>query len=150
MEFNLETIKKLREETGAGVMDVKNALEQSEGDLDLAKKILHEKGLSRAAKRQDRETSEGIIYPYIHQGSKIGTLVMLTCETDFVAKTDDFSYLAREIAMQIAGEEVETVDELLKVAYMRDTSKTLGDLVAQLSAKTGEKIELKKFVKFAI
>lgn len=98
-----EDIKRLREQTGAGIMDCKHALEASGGDFDAALLWLREKGLSTAAKKAGREAREGIVTSYIHHGSRLGVLLELNCETDFVARTDDFVQLARDIAMQIAG-----------------------------------------------
>jgi elongation factor Ts len=98
-----EDVKRLREATGAGIMDCKRALEESGGDVDAAVLWLREKGLSTAAKKAGRAAREGIIQSYIHHGARLGVLLELNCETDFVARTDDFQQLAREIAMQIAG-----------------------------------------------
>jgi elongation factor Ts len=98
-----EDVKRLREQTGAGIMDCKRALEESGGDYEKAVLWLREKGLSTAAKKAGREAREGIIASYIHHGSRLGVLLELNCETDFVARTDDFQQLARDIAMQIAG-----------------------------------------------
>ncbi len=150
MDFDINVIKQLRDETGAGIMDVKNALTVANGDVKLAKEELHKKGLARAEKRADREANEGLVYSYIHNGSKIGSMVMLTCETDFVAKTEDFSRVAKEIALQVSTENYSDLESLLNSPYMRDESKKISDIVAELSAKTGEKVELKNFVRFAI
>ncbi len=98
-----EDVKKLREQTGAGIMDCKRALEESGGDYDKAILWLREKGLSTAAKKAGRVAREGIVASYIHHGSRLGVLLELNCETDFVARTDDFQQLARDLAMQIAG-----------------------------------------------
>ncbi len=98
-----EDVKKLREQTGAGIMDCKRALEQSDGDYEKAALFLREKGLSTAAKKAGRAAREGVVTSYIHHGSRLGVLLELNCETDFVARTDDFQQLAREIAMQVAG-----------------------------------------------
>jgi elongation factor Ts len=98
-----EDVKRLREQTGAGIMDCKRALEESGGDYDRAVLFLREKGLSTAAKKAGRQAREGIVQSYIHHGSRLGVLLELNCETDFVARTDDFQGLARELAMQIAG-----------------------------------------------
>ena len=98
-----EDVKRLREQTGAGIMDCKRALEESAGDYDAAVLWLREKGLSTAAKKAGRVAREGIVSSYIHHGSRLGVLLELNCETDFVARTEDFQQLAREIAMQIAG-----------------------------------------------
>lgn len=150
MEFDLQTIKDLREETGAGVMDVKNALESAKGNVEEAKKILGERGISKAQKRQDRETSEGVIYSYIHHSSKLASMVMLTCETDFVAKNEEFIEMAKKIAMQCATQEYENIEDLLNAPYILDESVKVSELITRFSGKTGEKIELKKFVRFAI
>jgi len=98
-----EDVKQLREQTGAGIMDCKRALTESGGDVDKAILWLREKGLSTAAKKAGREAREGIVQSYIHHGARLGVLLEINCETDFVARTDDFQQLAREIAMQIAG-----------------------------------------------
>jgi len=98
-----EDVKRLREQTGAGVMDCKRALEESGGDLERATHWLREKGLSTAAKKADRAVREGVISSYIHHGARLGVLLELNCETDFVARTDDFQQLARDLAMQVAG-----------------------------------------------
>jgi elongation factor Ts len=98
-----EDVKALREQTGAGIMDCKRALEESGGDVEQAVAWLREKGLSTAAKKADREVREGVIASYIHHGARLGVLLELNCETDFVARTDDFQQLARELAMQVAG-----------------------------------------------
>jgi elongation factor Ts len=98
-----EDVKSLREQTGAGIMDCKRALEESGGDVDQAVAWLREKGLSTAAKKAGREAREGVISSYIHHGARLGVLLELNCETDFVARTEDFQQLARELAMQVAG-----------------------------------------------
>jgi elongation factor Ts len=98
-----EDVKRLREQTGAGIMDCKRALEESGGDVEQAVAWLKEKGLSTAAKKAGREAREGVITSYIHHGARLGVLLELNCETDFVARTDDFQQLARELAMQVAG-----------------------------------------------
>ncbi len=98
-----EDVKSLREQTGAGIMDCKRALEESAGDVDQAVAWLREKDLSTAAKKAGREAREGVISSYIHHGARLGVLLELNCETDFVARTDDFQQLARELAMQVAG-----------------------------------------------
>ena len=98
-----EDVKRLREQTGAGIMDCKRALEESSGDVEKALGWLREKGLSTAAKKAGRVAREGVIASYIHHGARLGVLLELNCETDFVARTDDFQQLARELAMQVAG-----------------------------------------------
>ncbi|PMQ00946.1 MAG: translation elongation factor Ts [Dictyoglomus sp. NZ13-RE01] len=103
MEVSLEMIKELREKTGAGVMDAKRALEEANGDMEKAILILREKGIVKAAKKATRVAKEGVIEAYIHTGAKLGVLLELNCETDFVARTDEFKNLAKELCLQIAG-----------------------------------------------
>lgn len=103
MNVTAEMVRKLREETGAGMMDCKSALVEAGGDVELAREILRKKGLAAAARKAGRATSEGLIGHYIHQGAKVGVLVEVNCETDFVAKTPDFQSLVREVAMHIAA-----------------------------------------------
>jgi len=146
--ISMDQIKKLRLETKAGVMEVKKALEESKGDMEKAKKWLIEQGLAKAAKKADRETGEGLVYAYVH-GGKIGAMVKVGCETDFVAKTEEFVSLCKEIAMQVASMNPQTIDELLNQAYIRDPKQTIGDLVKAAIAKIGENIvvlEMKRMV----
>ena len=147
---DLNKIKQLREDTGAGVMDVKEALDKYNGDIEKAKKELMKKASAKAAKKADRVAGDGLVYSYIHLNGKIGSIILLACETDFVAKTDDFQNLCKEIAMQVCTDDFKDVKALLKAEYMRDASKTVDDLVTEVTAKLGEKIELKKFVKYSI
>ena len=147
---NVEKIKLLREETGAGVMEVKETLEKFEGDIDKARKELMSKVASKAAKKAERDASDGLVYSYIHNNGKVGSLILMACETDFVAKTDDFQKLCKEVAMQVCTDDYKDLDQLLDAEYMRDSSKKLRDLVTEATAKLGEKIELKQFTKYAI
>ncbi len=144
MQLNLKDIKKLREETQAGVSDCRQALEDSGGDYEKAKKLLIERGLEKAAKKEGKETSEGIIDSYVHAG-KIGVLVELRCETDFVARTDEFKCLAHETALQVASTNPKNVEDLLRGEYIRDPSITIADLVKQTVAKLGENITIARF-----
>jgi elongation factor Ts len=161
-----EDIKKLREETGAGVMDAKRALEAAGGDPAKAKTILREQGVAAAAKRSERETSNGVVEAYIHAGGRIGVLVEVNCETDFVANTEDFRQLARNIAMQIAAmnpmvvspedpdrDKHEGSDEevcLMSQPFIRDSSRTIATLVQDAVAKTGENIRVRRFTRFEL
>jgi elongation factor Ts len=192
-----EDVKELREQTGAGVMDCKVALEQTGGDFQLAVEYLRKKGLADAAKRQHREAREGMVASYIHPGSKLGVLVEIDCETDFVARTEDFRQLVRDLAMQVAAanpsfvarEDVppsvlekereiyrtqmadqkkppQVVDKivegklekffgeqcLLEQPFIKDASgKTrVRDLVAAATAKTGERIVVRRFARFQV
>jgi elongation factor Ts len=103
MEINAKTVKELREMTGAGMMDCKKALAHAKGDMERAVAVLREQGLAKAAKKAARSAEEGLIFSYIHPGSKLGVLIEINCETDFVARTDDFQALAKDIAMQVAA-----------------------------------------------
>lgn len=150
MALNIEDIKKLRDETGAGVVEVKQALEAHEGKYDLAKEELMKKYAGKAAKKADRNAKDGLVYSYIHSGGKLGSLVLVACETDFVAKTEEFKKLCHEIAMQVCTEDYENVEALLEAEYIRDGSKKIVDLVNAVTAKVGEKIEIRKFAKFGI
>lgn len=142
---DLELLKKLREETGAGVMDCKKALEENSNDLEKAKEQLARLGLEKAAKKADREIKAGMVDAYLHTTGRVGAVVALGCETDFVARTEDFKKLARELAMQAAAMKPKDVEELLSQAYIRDASKTVKDLLIALSAKVGENIVVKDF-----
>ena len=142
MAITLEQIKELREETGAGIMDVRKALTESDGDTKKAKEWLEKKGMKRAAEKSERETEAGYVFSYVHFNGKVGSLIKLACETDFVAKTEDFQNLGKEVAMQVASMKPETVDELLKQDYLRDTSKTIEAMIKVVSGKTGENIKV--------
>ncbi len=142
MAITLDQIKELREETGAGIMDVRKALTESEGDTKKAKVWLEKKGLKRAAEKAERDTSAGYVFSYVHFNGKVGSLIKMACETDFVAKTEDFQNLGKEIAMQVASMKPATVEELMKQDYLRDPSKTIEAMVKVISAKTGENIRV--------
>jgi len=150
MSINMEKIKKLRDETGAGLLEIRNILEEVEGDFEKAKEKLMKNVASKAAKKSDRIVEDGLVYSYVHNSGKVGSLVLVGCETDFVAKTDDFQKLCKEIAMQVCTENYESVEDLLNAEYVRDPSKKVVDLVNEVTAKVGEKIEIRKFVKFAV
>jgi elongation factor Ts len=161
-----DDVKKLRELTNAGVMDCKKALDEAGGNVDQAVQILREKGIARAEKRADRETSQGLVESYIHAGGRIGVIVEVNCETDFVARTEGFKKLAHDIAMQIAGvpttlaitedqlpEGAEgSVEEtvLLKQPFIRDGSRSVEALIKDLIAQTGENIQVRRFARFEL
>ena len=147
---NLEDIKKLRAETSAGVADVTKALEEASNDLNKARELLKKRGVEIAEKKKERQTFEGIIDSYIHSNGKVGVLLSLLCETDFVARTDDFKSLAHEISMQIAAMEPSNVETLLKQAYIRDNSITIEQLIKQTIGKLGENIKVKEFTRFEL
>lgn len=148
--MDINTIKNLREETGAGVMDAKRALEEANGDVAKAKEILKSKGVERAAKKSEREIKAGRIFAYIHGTGMVGSLVKIGCETDFVAKNDEFTKLGNEIAMQAAAMNPENIEELLEQDYIRDSSKKIKDLVTEAISKTGENITVAEIIRFAI
>ncbi len=149
-DIDLKSLKKLRDETSASIADCRRALDESDGNFEKALAWLQKRSAEIAAKKADRETGEGIIEAYIHGGGKVGVLVELLCETDFVAKTDEFKHLAREIGMQIAAMNPENLEALLKQEYIRDGSQTIEGLVKAAIGKTGENISVKKFVRFEI
>lgn len=142
---DLELIKKLREETGAGVMDCKKSLTESGGDFEKAKEYLAKMGLEKAAKKMDREIKAGLVEAYLHATGRVGSVIALGCETDFVARTPEFKKLAREIAMQSSAMKPETVEGLLEQEYIRDPGKKIKDLLLELSGKVGENIIIKDF-----
>src|SRR5690349_3918311 len=143
-------IQRLREETNAGVMDCKRALEDTQGDYNKAKDLLKERGLEKAAKKEGRVAKEGVVASYIHAGGRVGALVEIASETDFVARGEEFQKLAREVAMQVAAMSPANLDELLAQAYIRDASKTIKDLVSEIAVKTGENVSVRRFQRFAL
>lgn len=144
MSASKENVVKLREETGAGVMDCKRALEESGGDFTAAQQWIREKGLAKAAKRQDRETASGRVEAYVHD-NRVGVIVEVRSETDFVANSDPFRELAHNIALQLTAMPAETVEELLEQPYIRNESQTIRDLIAEVVAQVGENIQVAGF-----
>jgi elongation factor Ts len=145
-----DDVKRLREETGAGVMDCKRALDEAKGDLDKAKVLIKERGLAKAQQKAGREAKEGVVEAYVHAGGRIGAMVELSSETDFVSRGEGFRELAKEIAMQVAAMDPKGVDELLKQAYIRDASKTIGELVTAIASTTGENVRVRRFQRFQL
>ncbi len=150
MPISVEDIKKLRLETGAGIADCRKALEESKGDFKKAKELLAGWGLDKAASKSDRVVGAGLVETYMHGGGKVGVMVEVNCETDFVARTDEFKNLAHELAMQIAAMDPKDVKELEKQEYIRDTGKTISDLIKEVIAKVGENIVVKRFERFEL
>ncbi len=168
MNIPTDNIKALREKSGAGIMDCKRALEATGGDLAKASEILREQGLARAAKRAERVAEQGLIEAYIHAGGRIGAMVEVNCETDFVARTDEFRRLVHDLAMQVAatnpravGNEAEPVvsgdgsavpkeEVLLRQPFIKDPSMTVENLVKNAIAKTGENIVVRRFARFEL
>jgi elongation factor Ts len=195
MEITVGMIKKLRDATGAGVLDCRKALEASDGDFDKAVDHLWEKGVAQAAKRMSREANDGLVASYIHAGGRIGVLAEINCETDFVARTDEFHELVNEIAMQIAAMAPQYVERdqvpeavienerelyrtqalnegkpehiverivdgrlekfysevcLLEQEYIRDSDKTVGELIKEAIATMGENIVVRRFTRYQL
>ena len=193
MAFTAKDVQELRQRTGAGMMECKRALEETNGDKEKAAENLRKKGIAKADKRVGKQTSEGQITSYIHHNGKVGVLVEVNCETDFVARTDDFKTLAREIALHIASAAPLSVDKdgvpsdkverekrifeeqaresgkpeniiakmvegkvesyykevvLLSQPWIREPKKTIGDLIKEASARVGENIQVRRFVRF--
>lgn len=144
----MDKIKELRAKTGAGVMDAKKALEEANGDLRKAEEIIAAKGLLKAASKSERAVTSGRVYSYIHQTGKVGAMVEIACETDFVAKTEEFETLCKEVAMQVASMDPKDIEELLHQEYIRDSSKRIEDLLKALIAKTGENMRIIRFVRY--
>ncbi|MDB4947979.1 MAG: Translation elongation factor Ts [Gemmatimonadetes bacterium] len=195
MSISAKDVKELRDRTGAGMMECKGALTESKGDMEAAIDILRARGAAKAAKRADREAREGTVGSYIHMGGKIGVLVEVNCETDFVAKTDGFLQVVRDIAMHIAAANpvairredfsAELVEReravyreqmkesgkpekiwdkivdgklekfyqdqaLLEQPFVKNPDVTVGQLITEVSARTGEKIEVRRFARYAL
>ena len=146
----MEKIKELRENTGAGVMDAKKALEEAKGDMKKAQEIITAKGLARAESKSDREVHSGKIYCYTHGGGSAAAMVEVACETDFVAKTPEFEALCKEIAMQVVSMDPKDTAELLTQAYIRDAGKTMDQLIKELGGKVGENIRVTRFARFKL
>ena len=195
MKIGVKLVKELRDRTGAGMMDCKRALETTGGDIEAAIDLLRSKGEAKAAKRAARAANEGTVTSYIHHGGRIGVLVELNCETDFVANTDGFQTLARDIAMHVAASDpiavatedldASVVDRerrvfleqvalegkpehirdrivdgklakfyrervLLEQAYVKDPDRSVGELITEVAARTGEKIRVARFSRFQV
>ncbi len=195
MKISAKQVMQLRARTGAGMMDCKKALQETAGDAEAAIDLLRSKGEAKASKRAGRSTREGTVTSYIHHGGRIGVLLELNCETDFVANTDGFKALARDVAMHVAASDPIAVDRddvdqavvarersvyrdqvaregkpehirerivdgklgkffkervLLEQVYIKDTDRTVGDLITEVSARTGEKIKVARFSRFQV
>lgn len=176
MAITTEMVKTLREKSGAGIMDSKRALEEAGGDMEKAANILRQQGLAKASKKTGRTALQGLIEPYIHSGGRIGAMVEVNCETDFVARTADFKELAHDVAMQIAATNPKVVSadqlseqeltalekeygsrdaaleavSLLDQVFIKDSKRTIGDLVTEAVAKLGENIIIRRFARFEL
>ena len=147
--MKIDDIKKLREQTGAGIADCREALKESGGDMEKAKKWLKQKGFDKAYLKKDREAKTGMVEVYSHNG-KVGVLVELLCETDFVARTEDFKSLAHELALQVASMNPASSEELLKQEYIRDPQMSVDQLIKGVVAKLGENIQVGRFERVAL
>ncbi len=146
---SIDQVKQLREETCVSVSECQKALEEAEGDFVQAKEILRKWGKELAGKKANRETGPGIIDTYIHANKRVGAMIELRCETDFVAKSDDFKALAHEICLQIAAIESEEVN-LMSQPWIKDETKTIKELIEKYVSKLGENIEIKRFIRYEI
>lgn len=149
MKNDLVKIKELRGKTGISIGECRAALEKANGDIKKAVEFLKQRGVEIAEKKSTRAVGAGLVETYVHAG-RVGAMVEIACETDFVARTDDFKNLVREIAMQVASMNPENVEDLEKQDYIRDSSLTIGDLVKNTIAKVGENIVVKRFTRFAL
>ena len=150
MAISAEDIKRLREETSCGVIDCKKALDQANGDFAKAKELLRQRGLEMAAKKSDRVAKEGRVESYLHNGNKVGCLVEVNCETDFVARSDDFIKFTKDLAIHITAMNPENVESLLTQPYVRDAGKTIKDMMNDLVAKIGENIVISRFARYKV
>ncbi len=149
MQITTEQVKKLREATGAGMMAAKQALEEA-ADFEEAMTILRQKGHASLSKKSTRAVGQGLVVSYIHAGGKVGVLLELNCETDFVARNEEFVGLANEIAMHIAASDPEDVAALLNQPYVRDPEKKIKDLIAEKVGKLGENIQVRRFTRYVL
>lgn len=149
-KITLADVIALRKKTKAGVMDCRKALQKAGGDMEKALAWIREKGIQQAVKRVDRETAQGIIEAYTHADGKIVAVVELRCETDFVARNQDFRNLAHEIALQVASMNPKTVEELLKQPWIRDESRKISGLVAEAAGKFGENMVVARIARFEL
>jgi len=147
---NLDLLKKLREESGVSIALCNKALTESKGNFEKAKQLLSALGVELAAKKSGNATGEGVVESYIHHNKRMGALIKLHCQTDFVAKNEEFRTLAKEIAMQIASMGPKNIEELMKQPYIREPKKTIEDVLKLHIAKLGENIQIGEFVRFSI
>lgn len=143
-------IKQLRNQTGAGFSLIRAALAEAAGDIKNAKEILKKRGLEVAAKKESRAANAGIVEAYVHHGAAIGVLMELRCETDFVARNPSFKELAHDIAMHIAATNPRDIASLMSEPFIKDDSKTIGDMVAARAASFGERIEIGRFIRYVL
>jgi elongation factor Ts len=151
--ITVQQLRELRQRTRAGMLDCRQALEHARGDIEQATEQLRQQAAAEAAKLASRVTGQGRIDSYIHHDARVGALVELNCETDFVARTEDFRALARHVAEQVAAtpSDVEMTEAtLLAQEWIRDSSRTIGDLVNEVAARVGENVRVRRFVRFRL
>lgn len=148
--MDINQVKQLRQETGISLGECRKALEQAGGDTERAKEILKEKGIESVNKKSERQTGAGIIETYVHPNKKVGVLLAMRCETDFVASNQDFQDLAHDIALHIAAIDSQDKESLLTEPFIKDESKTINDLIVEKIAKLGENITLDNFIRIEI
>lgn len=149
MDIDLRKVQELRSKTGLGVMDCRRALEEAKGSSEKAEKILRAKGSQVAAKKAERKTSQGLIDSYVHN-NKIGVLLEVNCETDFVAKNPEFKELVHDLAMQVVSMDPRNIKELLAQEFIKDPCLRVGDLINQKIQKMGENIKVKRFTRYQL
>lgn len=146
---NIDQIKQLREETNVSVLECKKALEEARGDIKKAKEILEKRGIEFAKKKMEREVREGIVDSYIHPGKKVGSMIEINCETDFVARSEDFQKLAHEICLQIAAINPDEIP-IFEQPWIKDETKNVRDLINEYITRLGENIVLSKFIRYEL
>lgn len=165
MKISLELVKEVREQSGAGIMQCRNALVEAEGNREKALEFLKEQGLLKAKEKAERTAAEGLIEAYIHTGGRVGAMVEVNCETDFVARTDEFKQLAHQLAMQVAAMDPKFVSEeevpegadiepqsacLLLQPYIKDPEMSIQDIINETIARVGENIKVSRFARFEL
>lgn len=149
MATNINDVTELREQTGMGLLDIKKALDEAKGDKKKALELLKERGAQIMEKRSDRVAGQGVVEAYVH-GGKIGVMVELNCETDFVARSDSFREFAHDLALQISSMAPATVEELLEQPFIKDAKLSMADYLRNVTSKTGEKIAIRRFVRYVL
>ncbi|MBF8265581.1 MAG: tsf [Dehalococcoidia bacterium] len=165
MQITATAVKELRDKTGAGILECRNVLQETQGDVDRATQLLRERGIAKAEKKQSRSTDQGLVEAYIHPGGRIGAMVELNCETDFVARTPEFKELAHNIVLQVVGSSPQFVTQedvppdvkvnseeacLLQQPFIKDPRKTIKDIIIETVAKVGENVRVKRFSRFEL
>jgi elongation factor Ts len=146
----IDLVKKIRVETGLSIMEIKAAVMEAEGDEKKAKQVLKKMGLKKVEKRAEKEVHQGRVATYTHGTGKIGVMVELLCETDFVAKNEEFLAVTKDLCLQIAAMNPETVDDLMEMEFIKDPNLKIKDLVTGLVAKFGENIKVGRMERFEI